>query len=261
MHSTTVSHRFAISASRLFAALALGSIAGGCSRAAAGAARAAAGDAQAAAPAKPAADRSPLELLMEGNARFVAGRTVHPNQSAERRTEEAKTQHPFAVIVSCSDSRVSPEIVFDQGIGDLFVVRTAGNRLDDLVLASVEYAVDHLHVPLVVVLGHERCGAVSAAIEAENAAGGEHGHDASGSHIPQLVKALHDAVVDAKSTSGDPIENTVLANIRIVARDLPVQSPMLGERVKAGTLKVLGMRYDLDTGAITPVDAPPAAPH
>ena len=216
--------------------------------------------AQAAAAGPPAAARSPEALLMEGNARYVSGHATHPNQNAERRTEEASTQHPFAVVVSCSDSRVSPEIVFDQGIGDLFVVRTAGNRLDDLVLASVEYAVDHLHCPLVVVLGHERCGAISAALDAEKGAGGDHGHDAPAvaSHIPALVKALHDAVAEAKGKPGDPVENAVLANIRIVTRDLPVQSPLLAERVKAGALQVIGLRYDLDTGAVTRVDAAPA---
>jgi carbonic anhydrase len=221
---------------------------------------AAPGLAQAAAGKPAAAAQSPGALLMEGNARYVSGKATHPNQSAERRTEEASTQHPFAVVVSCSDSRVSPEIVFDQGIGDLFVVRTAGNRLDDLILASVEYAVDHLHCPLVVVLGHERCGAVSAALDAETGAGGDHGHDAPAvaSHIPALVKALHDAVAEAKGKPGDPVENAVLANIRIVTRDLPVQSPLLAERVKAGKLQVIGLRYDLDTGAVTPVDSAPA---
>jgi carbonic anhydrase len=203
------------------------------------------------------ASRPPLDRLMDGNARFESGKTLHPNQSVERRNEEAKTQHPFAVIVSCSDSRVSPELVFDQGIGDLFVVRTAGNRLDDLELASIEYAIDHLHCPLVVVLGHERCGAVGAAIEAESGAGADHGHDASAvaSHIPELVKALHDAVVRAKGKPGDALDNTVVANIRIVTAQLPVLSPMVGEHVKAGTVKVIGLRYDLDTGAVTAVDA------
>jgi carbonic anhydrase len=216
--------------------------------------------AQAAAGKPAAAAQAPDARLMEGNARYVSGHATHPNQTAERRTEEASTQHPFAVVVSCSDSRVSPEIVFDQGIGDLFVVRTAGNRLDDLVLASIEYAVDHLHCPLVVVLGHERCGAVSAALDAEAGAGGGHGHDAPAvaSHIPALVKALHDAVADAKGKPGDPVENAVLANIRIVTRDLPVQSPLLAEQMKAGKLQVVGLRYDLDTGAVTPVDAAPA---
>jgi carbonic anhydrase len=216
--------------------------------------------AQAAAGKPAAAAQAPDARLMEGNARYVSGHSTHPNQTAERRTVEASTQHPFAVVVCCSDSRVSPEIVFDQGIGDLFVVRTAGNRLDDLILASIEYAVDHLHCPLVVVLGHERCGAVSAALDAEAGAGGDPGHDAPAvaSHIPALVKALHDAVADAKGKPGDPVENAVLANIRIVTRDLPVQSPLLAEQMKAGKLQVVGLRYDLDTGAVTPVDAAPA---
>jgi len=194
-----------------------------------------------------------LRQLTDGNRRFVAGAVQHPHQTARRRAEEAKTQHPFAIIVGCSDSRVPPEVVFDRGLGDLFVVRTAGNRLDDLVLASIEYGVEHLGCPLVVVLGHERCGAVTAALESAKSG---HDHDAAGStgHVPLLLRELQDAVAKAKDEPGDPVDNTVLENIRIVAADLPVKSPALAERIKAGTLKVVGLRYDLDTGAVTAVD-------
>jgi carbonic anhydrase len=204
-----------------------------------------------------------IHLLREGNRRFASGAPQHPHQSTNRRAEEARTQHPFAVVVGCSDSRVAPEIIFDEGIGDLFVVRTAGHRLDDLVLASIEYAVEHLDCALVVVLGHERCGAVSAAVEWSKEGVAGHGHEssASDSHVPHLVKVLQDSVTQAKGKPGDPIENTVLENIRIVTADLPKQSGLLGRRVKAGTLKVIGLRYDLDSGAVTPVEAhPPAQP-
>src|SRR5438876_10670259 len=106
-----------------------------------------------------------ISRLKEGNGRYAGGNLQHPGQTTERRAELANTQHPFATIVSCSDSRVPPEIVFDQGLGDLFVVRVAGNVIDDHALGSIEYAVDHLGVRLIVVLGHQSCGAVKAAKE------------------------------------------------------------------------------------------------
>jgi hypothetical protein len=115
-------------------------------------------------PAPTVSPEAALTRLVEGNKRFVAGSTTHPDQTAERRTETAKGQHPFAIILTCADSRLSPEILFDEGIGDLFVVRNAGNLLDDHVLGSIEYAVEHLHATLIVVLGHTKCGAVSAAV-------------------------------------------------------------------------------------------------
>ena len=104
--------------------------------------------------------------LRAGNARFVDGRPEHPNQSFAHRIEVAKGQHPYAIVLTCSDSRVPPEILFDTGLGDIFVIRVAGNTADDAAIASMEYAVEHLHVPLIVVLGHERCGAVQAAVQA-----------------------------------------------------------------------------------------------
>src|SRR5688572_16994 len=127
------------------------------------------------APVKKAGYVSPDEAtkrLVYGNRRFVNGETQHPNQSAEHRLALAKGQAPFAVVVACSDSRVCPEIVFDQGLGDLFVIRVAGNTIGNVELGSIEYAVEHLHAKLVIVVGHEKCGAVGAAVK-----GGEtHGH-------------------------------------------------------------------------------------
>src|SRR5207245_4280782 len=104
-----------------------------------------------------------ISKLKEGNGRYASGNLQHPGQTTERRAKLTKSQHPFAIIVSCSDSRVPPELVFDQGLGDLFVLRVAGNVIDDHSLGSIEYAVDHLAVRLIVVLGHQRCGAVHAA--------------------------------------------------------------------------------------------------
>src|SRR3954451_10886779 len=112
-----------------------------------------------------------LSRLLAGNERFVAHKERHPDESAGRRRELVSGQHPFAVILGCSDSRVAPELLFDEGLGDLFVIRVAGNIVDDDILASIEYAVEHLGTKLVVVLGHEKCGAVSAAVSGESTVG------------------------------------------------------------------------------------------
>ena len=180
------------------------------------------------------------QKLMDGNKRYVDARLLHPNQTPQRRAEVAKGQHPFAAIVSCADSRVPPEILFDQGLGDLFVVRLAGNILDDAVLASLEYAVEHLSVKYIMVLGHERCGAVEATIK-----GGE-----TPGHIGSLVKAIQPAVDNAKKQPGDLLDNAVSANITMVVQKLKSSSPTLVELVKKGALTVVGARYDLDDGVV-----------
>jgi len=204
-----------------------------------------------------------LERLEAGNRRYTSGAPTHPNQSAARRTEEAQGQHPYAVIVSCSDSRVPPEIVLDEGLGDLFVIRTAGNRLDDLVLASIEYAVDHLGTSLVVVMGHERCGAIAAAVEAPTAhASPPPGGAPEPNHVPVLVHTLSDAVTASAGQPGDKAENAMLENVRIVVRGVGAESPYLAARIKAGALRVVGARYDLDTGVVTlvgPAGSPAAS--
>lgn len=182
-----------------------------------------------------------LSELVSGNQRFMTGRTLHARQSRERRMEVAKGQHPFAVIVGCADSRVPPELVFDQGLGDLFVVRVAGNVVDDGALASVEYAVEHLGASLIVVLGHERCGAVHAALSGGELAG----------HLGALAAAISPAVEAAKSRpSDDPLETAVGLNVERVVRQLAHSEPILAERVYAGELEVLGARYDLDSGEV-----------
>jgi len=219
------------------------------------------GDLSAAPAHAPAAAITPAQAwqqLEAGNRRYVGNAVQHPHQSAARRAEEAKSQHPIAVVVGCSDSRVAPEIVFDEGIGDLFVIRTAGHRLDDLVLASIEYAVEHLHCGLVVVLGHERCGAVTAAVEASSSHAPPHGSaESTGSHVPVLVQIMSDAVVTTAKMSGDKVENAMLENVRIVERGITSDSPYLAARVRSGAVQVVGARYDLDTGAVTAVDKAP----
>jgi carbonic anhydrase len=190
-------------------------------------------------PAAPTADEA-VRKLLEGNSRHATNAPVHPNQSAARRAEVAQGQHPFAAILACADSRVSPEVVFDQGHGDLFTVRVAGNIVDNASLGSLEYAAEHLHTPVIVVLGHEKCGAVSAALGGGHAPG----------HIHGIVEAIQPAVKETKGQAGDPLDNAVAANVRRVVKQLQAAGPILNELVKAGKLKIVGARYDLDTGKV-----------
>ena len=143
-----------------------------------------------------------LERLMKGNERFVKGRAIQPNGSPEHRRELLAGQEPFAVVLGCSDSRVPPEIIFDCGLGEIFVIRVAGNILDDVVIGSIEYAVEHLGTRLVLVLGHESCGAVGASLE-----GGE-----AGGHIDSIVNAIVPAVESVRAQKGDLYENAIKAN-------------------------------------------------
>ncbi len=186
-----------------------------------------------------------ISKLKEGNGHYTSGTLQHPGQTAERRAELANTQHPFATIVDCSDSRVPPEIVFDQGLGDLFIFRVAGNVIDDHGLGSIEYAVDHLGVRLIVVLGHQRCGAVQAAKETIAAKGKAPGH------IESLVTAIKPAV---EATAKDDLETTVKANVKNVVQALRSSTPILKAEVDSGKIQVIGAYYSLDTGAVTFLD-------
>ncbi len=181
-----------------------------------------------------------LKLLLEGNQRFVAGKLEHPNQTPARRAEVAKGQHPFAAVLACSDSRTPPEIIFDRGLGDLFVVRVAGNVADKVVIESLDYSVKHLGVRVVMVLGHRRCGAVIAAVE---------GHEEEGKDVGPMLKELDPAVAATKGMAGDPVENAVRANVKLVMLNLATSSE-LRAMVISGELKIVGGIYDLDTGTI-----------
>jgi carbonic anhydrase len=186
-----------------------------------------------------------ISKLKEGNGRYAGGNLQHPGQTTERRAELAKSQHPFATIVSCSDSRVPPEIVFDQGLGDLFVVRVAGNVVDDHGLGSIEYSVDHLGVRLIVVLGHQSCGAVKAARETIAAKSKAPGH------IQSLVTAIQPAV---EATAKADLETTIKANVNDVVRALRSSTPILKAKVDSGDVRVIGGYYSLDTGAVSFLD-------
>lgn len=180
-----------------------------------------------------------LQALIAGNDRFVASKRQNLHQDVVRVTEVAQGQAPFAAILSCADSRVVPEIVFDQGLGDLFVVRVAGNIATIEDVASEEYAAAILRVPLLMVLGHERCGAVSAALQ-----GGEFPGT-----IGSLVAALQPAIALSARKAGDRLTNAIKANVSIQVRYLQ-SSPVIADLVKENKLKVVGAYYDLDTGKV-----------
>jgi carbonic anhydrase len=186
-----------------------------------------------------------ISKLKEGNGRYTSGNLQHPGQTTERRTELAKTQHPFAAIVCCSDSRVPPEVVFDQGLGDLFIVRVAGNVINDEGLGSLEYTVDHLGTRLILVLGHQRCGAVDAARETIAAKGKAPGH------IQSLVTAIKPAV---EATAKEDLDATIKANVKHVVDALRSSTPILKAAVDSGKIQVIGGYYSLDTGAVTLFD-------
>ena len=188
-----------------------------------------------------------LSRLVAGNQRFVAHKATHPHEDLARRHDLAGSQHPFAVVLSCSDSRLPPELIFDQGLGDLFVIRVAGNITDAAVVGSIEYAVEHLKSPLIVVLGHEKCGAVTAAMS-----GGAESKD----HIQALVDEISPVVAEAKKDPKDPLDAAVRLNVRKVVGELGASEPILAHEAKAGHIRIVGAYYSLDTGAVTLVGGP-----
>jgi len=188
----------------------------------------------------PSAD-AVLKQLQAGNANHVAKKYQRPHQGADRQKELASGQSPNAIILSCADSRVPPELVFDQGLGDLFVVRVAGNVPGNDEIGSIEYAAEHLHTPLIVVMGHTKCGAVQAAVDG----GDPHGH------LGPLLAMIQPAVARAKRQSGDPVENAIRNNVENVVQQLRAASPVLAPLVARGSLKVVGGVYALDTGKVT----------
>jgi carbonic anhydrase len=184
-----------------------------------------------------------LQRLMDGNKRYVANKSVSLNESASRRVAVAAGQQPFATIFGCIDSRVPPELVFDRGLGDLFVIRTAGQVVDSAVLGSLEFTVAEVHVPLLMVLGHENCGAVKATLETLEAGA------TAEADINYLVEGIRPAVEKAGGRSGDEIENVVRVNVELVVERLK-ETSVLSQAVEKGELRIVGARYDLDTGVV-----------
>jgi carbonic anhydrase len=187
-----------------------------------------------------------LKIMKDGNARYLEGKATHPHQEAARRALTAgQGQHPFATVLCCSDSRAPVELIFDQGIGDLFVVRVAGNVAATDEIGTMEYAVDHLGTPVVVVLGHSQCGAVTAVVENAKLPGS----------IGALVAPIKPAVDKAKADNPGAATEVLVAaavkeNVFQAMQDVLQKSPLIKASVKAGKTKLLGAVYELDTGRV-----------
>jgi carbonic anhydrase len=178
-----------------------------------------------------------LAKLKEGNARFATSKVSAPKPTAARRAETAQAQHPFAIVLACADSRSSPEIIFDQNIGDLFVGRSAGNLVDDHTLGSIEYAVEHLGTRLIVVLGHKRCGAIKAALASDTAPG----------HVQSLVRDIQPAVKASKGKEGNVEDLVIAENARLMAARIRSEGDF-GDLAKE--VRIVSAVYDLDTGRV-----------
>ncbi|HBG04490.1 MAG: carbonic anhydrase [Geobacteraceae bacterium GWC2_58_44] len=189
-----------------------------------------------------------LQRLLDGNKRFVESKmTASALCDLPAREKLATSQHPYAIILSCSDSRVPPEIIFDRALGEIFVVRVAGNVADPIVLGSIEYAAEHLGSPLIMVLGHERCGAVTATVNAKGKPEG---------NVGAIIKAIEPSAKKAKKDcKGKPaaevVECAVAVNAKAVAADLTKKSKVLAHQLKEGKIKIVSATYDLDDGKVT----------
>ena len=185
-------------------------------------------------------NETPIEKLISGNKRFIDEKTTHPHQNKKTVLANQDAQHPFAVVLTCSDSRVSPEILFDQGIGDLFVIRNAGNLISDIDMGSIEYAVEHLETKLIVVLGHTECGAIKAYVGDKNNEYKKHL-----SHIDDIVETIANENEEKQITKENNLNACIIANVKHslkMIQDNPI--------VKEKHTKVVPMQYDIHTGKI-----------
>ncbi|MBP7471228.1 MAG: hypothetical protein KA782_09135 [Flavobacterium sp.] len=185
-------------------------------------------------------NETPIEKLISGNKRFIDEKTIHPHQNKKTVLANQDAQHPFAVVLTCSDSRVSPEILFDQGIGDLFVIRNAGNLISDIDMGSIEYAVEHLDAKLIVVLGHTECGAIKAYVGDKNNEYKKHL-----SHIDDIVETIANESEEKQISKENHLDACIVANIKHslkMIQDNPI--------VKEKHTKVVPMQYDIHTGKI-----------
>lgn len=199
--------------------------------------------ANAASPVPAVGPAKALQMLLDGNQRFIDGKPQYPNQQVSRREKLAAGQHPLACVLSCSDSRIPPELIFDRGLGDIFVVRVAGNTAEPAGMESLRYAVDHLGPQLILVLGHRNCGAVKAAVS---------GHTED---FPVIDKSILPAVIATKGMPGNQVENVTIENVRIAVQQLSKWAPF-GELVQEGKLKIVGGIYNLHTGHVMLIDQP-----
>ena len=193
-----------------------------------------------------------IMILKEGNARFAAGNPQYPHQNSERRRSTvANGQEPFATILACSDSRDPVELIFDRGVGDLFVVRVAGNIAGISELATIEYGVGHLNTPLLIVMGHTKCGAVTAVVKGAELHG----------HLHALAEKIKPAAEKVKIETSNPeeaISKTVQANVWQTIEDVIKQSSVVREKLAAGQVSILGAVYDLEQGSVAWLGAHPA---
>ena len=187
---------------------------------------------------------APLDKLKAGNEKFVSGHPVHPHETLDRIRELKKGQNPFVVLVSCSDSRIPPELIFDQGLGDVFSIRTAGNIIGDYELGSIEYAIEHLHCKLIVVLGHENCGAV----QAYATSGNEKHNDHIQSLVDYIASEEEEKIIPDSLRSN--IDILVKANITHGVNLLRSSTPVLKPLVDNNEIKIIGAYYDLDSGKV-----------
>lgn len=187
-----------------------------------------------------------LQKLEEGNKRFASGKSIHPDETLERLRELKKGQHPFAIVVSCSDSRVPTELVFDQGLGNIFSIRTAGNIMGDYELGSIEYAVEHLNCKLIIVMGHKDCGAIKAFINAK-------GHYAHSDHIKKIIEYIGNEKeeIDLASQNNLLIDEATVANIEHGVTLLRTSEPILREFYDNKTVDIIGALYDIENGKVT----------
>jgi carbonic anhydrase len=184
------------------------------------------------------------KALKEGNERFVAGQPQHPSQSIEDRARLAVSQQPTTVVFGCADSRVAAEIIFDQGLGDMFVVRTAGHVVDSAVLGSIEYAVTVLNVPLVVVLGHDSCGAVKATLSAIDDG------EVPGGYVRDIVERITPSVLQGRHAGLTRVDEFETRHVNDTVTQLRVRSASIAERLAAGTLAIVGLTYHLAEGRV-----------
>jgi carbonic anhydrase len=184
------------------------------------------------------------KALKEGNERFVAGMPEHPSQSIDHRASLAEEQRPTAVVFGCADSRVAAEIIFDQGLGDMFVVRTAGHVIDAAVLGSIEYAVAVLNVPLIVVLGHDSCGAVKAALSAIDEGA------VPGGYVRDLVERVTPSILLGRRDGLTRVDEFETRHVNETASQLAHRSTAIAERINEGALAIVGLTYHLADGRV-----------
>ncbi|WP_304107717.1 carbonic anhydrase [Mycolicibacterium bacteremicum] len=187
---------------------------------------------------------SAWKALREGNERFVAGRPEHPSQGIEDRARLTEAQKPTAVLFGCGDSRVAAELIFDQGLGDMFVVRTAGHVIDSAVLGSIEYAVGVLNVPLIAILGHDSCGAVKATLNALDAG------EIPGGYIRDIVERVLPSILSGRRDGLSRVDEFEARHVEETASQLLARSTVIADRVRSGDLAIVGLTYHLADGRV-----------